>query len=94
MKDMAGNESAEANYGASVAAKDFTVDTDISEPEITGVEDGKAYKDDVIPIISFSDINYSGHEIRLTRTRMSEKNVDVTEEFIKTLMLMHRVSEQ
>ena len=85
MKDMAGNESAEANYGASVAAKDFTVDTDISEPEITGVEDGKAYKDDVIPIISFSDINYSGHEIRLTRTRMSEKNVDVTEEFIKTL---------
>lgn len=85
MKDMAGNNSSEANYGGSVAAKDFTVDTDISEPEITGVENGKAYKDDVIPGINFSDINYSDYQVRLTRTRMSEKDVDVTKEFIKTL---------
>lgn len=85
MKDMAGNNSAEANYGGSVAGKDFTIDTDISEPEITGVENGKAYKDDVIPAINFSDINYNDYQVRLTRTRMSEKDVDVTKEFIKTL---------
>ncbi|GFP74231.1 InlB B-repeat-containing protein [Clostridium fungisolvens] len=87
MQDMAGNESAEANYGSSVAAKDFTVDMDIKEPEITGVENGKAYKGDVIPVISFSDINYSNYEVKLTRTIMGEKDVDVTKEFIKTLSI-------
>ncbi|GKU27248.1 hypothetical protein CFOLD11_40750 [Clostridium folliculivorans] len=87
MQDMAGNESAEANYGTSVAAKDFTVDMDIKEPEITGVENGKAYKGDVIPVISFSDINYSNYEVKLTRTIMGEKDVDVTKEFMKTLSI-------
>lgn len=85
MKDMPGNDSTDANYGNSIAAKDFTIDTDISEPEITGVENGKAYKDDVIPVINFSDINYSDYKVQLTRTSMSDKNVDVTKEFIKTL---------
>ncbi|TGY39936.1 hypothetical protein E5347_16180 [Clostridium sartagoforme] len=85
MKDMAGNNSLETNYGGSVAAKDFTIDTDISEPQITGVENGRAYKGDIVPVINFSDINYNNYEVRLTRTRMGEKNVDVTKEFIKTL---------
>ena len=85
MSDMAGNNSAEANYGGAIAAEEFTIDTDISEPEITGVENGKAYKDDVIPGISFSDINYSSHQVILTKTSVTEKDVDVTEEFIKNL---------
>lgn len=85
MIDMAGNNSLETNYGGSVAAKDFTIDTDISEPQITGVENGRAYKGDIVPVINFSDINYNNYEVRLTRTRMGEKNVDVTKEFIKNL---------
>ena len=85
MMDMAGNESGEADYGSSVAAKEFTIDTNIIEPEITGVENGVAYKGDVIPSINFSDINYSNYELRLVRTRRDEINVDVTEKFFKGL---------
>lgn len=83
--DMAGNESEAANYGNSVAGKEFTVDQTIEKPSVTGVENGKAYKDEVIPKISFQDINYDSHEIKLVRTRKGEKNVDVTNEFIKTI---------
>lgn len=85
MIDMAGNESGEVDYGSSVAAKEFTIDTEIAEPEITGVENGVAYKGDVIPAINFSDINYNNYEVKLLRTRLDEINVDVTERYIKGL---------
>ncbi len=85
MTDMAGNESGEANYGSSVAANDFTVDLTIEKPLITGVENGASYKDDVIPGIDFSDINFSSYEITLIRTRKDELNVDVTEQFITSV---------
>ncbi|MCD8366132.1 MAG: hypothetical protein LUC83_10080 [Clostridiales bacterium] len=82
MADMAGNESGAADYGGSVAANDFTVDLSIEKPIVTGVENGMSYKDDVIPEITFSDINFSSYEITLLRTRREEHNVDVTDEFI------------
>lgn len=83
MSDMAGNQVSGVNYGSDISAKEFTVDTHIDAPVITGIEDGKAYKGDVVPEIDFSDINYNNYKVTLTRTRMSEKNVDVTEQFIK-----------
>lgn len=85
MLDLAGNQSAAANYGNSVASKDFTVDQTIVKPTITGVEDGHAYKDDAIPNISFSDVNYDSYEVKLTRTRKDEIGVDVTSQFIDAI---------
>ena len=85
MADMAGNKSAEASYGNSVAGREFTVDTEISKPQIEGVENGKSYKGDVVPSISYSDVNFAEKEIKLLRTRRDEKNVDVTEKYITGL---------
>ena len=83
LTDLAGNESGPADFGSSVAGKHFTVDTEIALPEISGVEDGHAYRGEVIPYIAFSDLNFSDYEIRLTRTRMFEKDLEVTGDFIK-----------
>lgn len=38
-----------------------------------------------MPSISYGDVNLAGDEVKLLRTRKDEKNVDVTEEFIKNL---------
>lgn len=86
--DMAGNESGAANYGSSAAGKDFVVDTTIEKPHVTinGKDgNGKAFKDALELAISFGDINYESYEVKLLRTRKNEKNIDVTEEFIKDL---------
>lgn len=85
VKDLAGNESPEADYGNSVAAKSFTVDTKIDNPVIGGVDDSKAYNDAVIPTVSFSDVNFDNYDIKLTRTRFGDKNADVTAQFLKGL---------
>lgn len=82
LEDMAGNPSTGADYGSSVAAKEFTIDTNIAKPVITGVENGKSYKDEVIPTISFDDVNFNMDEVQLLRTRKNEQNVDVTQKFI------------
>ena len=82
VKDMAGNESAAANYGNSVAGKDFVIDQTIEKPVIGGIENGGAYKNDVVPTVSFDDVNYDSYSIKLVRTRLGEKNVDVTDKFI------------
>ena len=39
----------------------------------------------MIPTISLNDVNYDSCEVKLVRTRLGEKNVDVTAEFIKGL---------
>ena len=85
MSDKAGNQSGEAKYGSSVAAKEFTIDTKIGKPSITGVKNGKSYKGEVVPKIKLDDTNYSSNEIKLTRTRMGKKDVDVTKKFIKAI---------
>lgn len=81
--DKAGNNNKSVNYGSSIAGEEFTVDKTIAKPTINGVVNGKAYKDEVIPSISFSDINYDTYEVKLLRTRMGEKNVDVTSQLMK-----------
>lgn len=83
MTDKANRESKATDYGTSVAAKDFVVDQTIVKPTIGGIKDGGAYKEDVVPTISFNDVNYESYEIKLVRTRKDEKNVDVTDKFIK-----------
>lgn len=85
MTDKAGNENAEVNYGISVAAKDFVLDKTIAKPVVGGVANGSAYKDKVIPTISFSDVNYDKYEVELLRTRKDEIGVNVTDEFIKAI---------
>lgn len=85
VKDMAANDSEAANYGNSVAGKDFVVDQTIEKPTIGGVANGSAYKEDVNLTISFNDVNYDSYEVKLVRTRMGEKNVDVTDKFIKSV---------
>lgn len=83
VSDLAGNVSLDADYGSSVAAKAFTVDKRIEIPSISGIENGAAYNDSVIPVISFTDVNFSSYEIKLYRTRFGDKNADVTPQFIK-----------
>lgn len=80
--DMAANESAEESFSNSVAGRNFVIDKTIAKPTVGGVADGKAYKEDVIPTISFADVNYDSYEVKLVRTRMGEKNIDVTADFI------------
>ena len=79
-----------ANNGMTqYTSENLTIDTDITEPVITvnGLEaDGKAFKDKVVPAVKFEDTNLESYEITLLRTRYGEKNVDVTEEFIKNHM--------
>ncbi|MCD7981736.1 MAG: hypothetical protein LUF32_05415 [Clostridiales bacterium] len=82
MTDMAGNESGEAGYGSSVAARDFTIDLSIEKPVITGVENGVSYRGEVIPGVNFSDVNYDSYEITLLRTRKDVIDEDVTDTFI------------
>lgn len=73
------------NQMAAYSSEQLTVDTEIVAPVITvnGEEaNGKAFKDDMVPAVSFDDINFESYEIHLTRTRYDEKDVDVTEQFI------------
>lgn len=70
---------------AAYSSEQLTVDTEIVAPVITvnGEEaNGKAFKDDMVPAVSFDDINFESYEIHLTRTRYHEKDVDVTEQFM------------
>lgn len=83
VRDKAANESQAADYGNSIAGNEFVVDQSIVKPTIGGVKNRGAYKNDVVPTISFNDVNYDSYEVKLVRTRMGEKNVDVTAEFIK-----------
>ena len=74
----------------------LTVDTDIQEPTITfngNNETGHAYKNDIVPAISFSDINYDSYEVFLYRTYMNAINVDVTaEKGVKELFTINEES--
>lgn len=74
------------NTMATYTSDQITVDTEIEEPVImvNGEEaDGKAFKDEVIPEVSFEDINFENYEIQLTRTRYDERDADVTETFME-----------
>lgn len=86
--DMAGNVCELPSYGTSEAGKDFVIDTEIEDPiiKVNGVDgNGKAYKDGVVLSLSFGDINYDSYDVKLARTRMGEKDVDVTKQFIDNI---------
>lgn len=76
------------NVGNTVSGQ-INLKIDISEPviSVTGVEAGHAYKGDVVPEISFSDMNFASYEMVLTRTDLYEMNADVTETFLGDIAL-------
>lgn len=83
VEDMAGNKNNGVSYASgTVAGGEFTIDTRISEPTITGVSNGQSYKDTVIPVINLDDVNYDTHNIVLLRTRKNEQNMNVTSKYI------------
>lgn len=83
------------NQMAQYTSDQLTIDTDIQAPVISfngNNENGHAYKGEVVPSISFSDINYDSYEVHLYRTYKGALNVEITEE--KGLMGMFSVGEQ
>lgn len=85
LKDLAGNENGEIAYGETVAGNAFTVDTFIEKPQIRGVENGKSYRGEVLPLISCRDVNFASDEIRLFRTGRDGEKKEITKEFLKGL---------
>ena len=82
MTDMAGNNSGAADFGNSVAGKDFVIDTTFEDMiTIGGVESGKAYgySDDVIPTIDISDINLEKYTVTLVGVQ-KDTTIDLTKE--------------
>lgn len=63
-------------------SKNFTIDTTIDKPAIGGVENGKSYKEDVIPTINIDDVNYASSTVQLLRTQKDDINRDVTDQYI------------
>lgn len=80
--DKAGMRS--ATYEAPGADKEFDVDKVIKAPEITGVNNGSAYNDNVAGTINYSDANFQTATVRLMR---ADKNgvYDVTAQHTSAL---------
>lgn len=84
MTDRAGNENGTVGFPP-VAAKSFTVDTEIQKPVIEGIENGHAYKGQVMPSVSMADINFADYTMKLYRTRKDDKDRDVTADLMMNL---------
>ena len=78
MTDKAGNKETSVNYGSSVAAKDFTVDTTysdlvkvdgIADKGVLGLANGEINEDAKINI-TINDVNLDNYNIKLTRSRV------------------------
>lgn len=81
-KDYAGNEM------EAWQSEQLVIDMSIEAPTITvngEAADGNAYKDEALIGISYIDENFKGASVTILRTRMGEKDVDVTELFDKTV---------
>ena len=74
-----------SNQMVEYSSEQLTVDTEITAPVITvnGEEaNGRAFKNEVVPAVSFNDINFDSYKIKLTRTRYDVKDEDLTEKYI------------
>lgn len=95
MTDKAGNKESNVNYGSSVAAKEFTVDTTysnivkvegITDKGVLGLENGEINLDASISI-TINDINLDAYKVTLTRSRVivdgeSNKKTDIAKDVI------------
>lgn len=95
MTDKAGNKEETVNYGSSVAAKDFTIDTTysdivkvegIADKGVLGLENGDIDADAKINI-TINDVNLDNYNVKLTRSRVlvtgeSDEKEDVSQESI------------
>lgn len=73
------------NQMASYTSNQLTVDEKIDAPVITinGSDgNGKAFQGDVVPTVSFSDQNYEGYELTMTRTSCDKKDENVTAKYV------------
>ncbi|MEG0019672.1 MAG: hypothetical protein RR728_03910, partial [Oscillospiraceae bacterium] len=73
------------NRMAEYSSKQMTIDTKIESPIITindAEGNGKAYKEKVIPAVSFEDENYDSYEISITCTNLDKHNEDVKEKIL------------
>ena len=80
------------NQMAEYTSQKMIIDTKINAPVILINEEeanGKAFRDKVVPHVSFSDENFEDYTIKLTRTRRNEKNTDVTNLFTDTNMTLN-----
>lgn len=95
MTDKAGNKEGSVNYGSSVAAKDFTVDTTysdivkvegIADKGVLGLVNGDIDADAKINI-TINDVNLDNYNVKLIRSRVlvtgeSDEKEDVSQESI------------
>lgn len=93
MTDKAGNKEENVNYGSSVAAKEFTVDTTynnivkvdgIADKGVLGLVNGDINADAKINI-TINDVNLDNYNVKLTRSRVvvngeSDEELDASQE--------------
>ncbi|MBQ8961457.1 MAG: Ig-like domain repeat protein [Ruminococcus sp.] len=76
--DLAGNRNSAVSYSNSASAGSFTIDT--ADPslklEVNGSAKSGAYSGEVVPVVSYSDINYSPNDVEIM---LSGSNTEVTD---------------
>lgn len=63
----------------------MTIDTELTEASVTinGHEaNGQAFKDEVVPRVSFYDRNFESCEVKMYKSELTRNNVDVSNQFV------------
>lgn len=79
--DIPGHQAAATTYSGSTPNA-WIIDKTIQKAVVAGILDGKAYADEVAPVITFEDVNPDTMTFRLLQTRRNEINKDVTKELL------------